>query len=218
MRHKALIILYAILTISCGTEGGTSSPDQTAPKTQSKPDETQDLPEYQTFYVQTEDDLGKCNGQKKDWLMYVRSSKAFFSCDGRGWAEVDVPTEVAEADPLAWVDTLRDMTWHLIGSYSGSQMAQGVHLCDDEGLVMPTADEVVAAVQSGMWAHYSEISDGAFDQAFGLRETGADFNHRVINLSTGVGEPTGAYTISFNGDPDKEKWTFSSTAGVYCYE
>lgn len=161
--HLALVValLLAALSTSCGVD--ESSKEDESPEVTIKEESPSKLPreqteQYQAMYVTKRADMGECNANKQNWLMYVKQEKAFFSCQDKAWEQVEVEkTKIVETTIIEpqyeadfgnmYKDTRTGLTW----AFGGNTFESGV---DDqtcgEGFRLPTEAEAKEGTNAGV--------------------------------------------------------------------
>jgi hypothetical protein len=150
-----MILLQAAMILSCGSSGGANAGAETNAKANTP---------VTSYYVDSASDLMPCVNSAKHFLVYVKESDQFMACDGTNWNTVNVKGKdgkdgIAGAQgasgsagaPVAsnmWYDAVSGKSWlipSLALDFSTSQ-------CSGNGYRIPSAAELVTAIQRGLLA------------------------------------------------------------------
>lgn len=90
MRGLLCMVIGCSVVMACGD--GSKDPE-IAPRVDETKKAAATKPEVSSLYLSAKKDLPNCDASRKSFLAYIIAEKAFYGCDGKAWAVVEMPNQ-----------------------------------------------------------------------------------------------------------------------------
>ena len=201
----AVVLAFGLFITGCGSESGNGGNGAQVVETKNNAPEAK-TDASQSLSVANPKELPECSADNENQLVYVRSVKAFYTCEGSDWETIEIAdgkdgvTTVIEKQATnkknIWVDPVSGYTWLVgVGSYAQAQVN-----CSGK-FAIPSWPESIDAMSRGIMAIAADNS-----LPLNMWVTGA-----------AQGSPSQWYaTLDAGSLPVAGDYTASLSRGIFC--